>query len=43
MVGRSTEEDDAHTQSGFNESSDELSSEEEEEYGSEDDEDNIAQ
>ena len=42
MKGRSTEEDDAHTQSGFSGSSDELSSEEEK-YGSEDEEDNIAQ
>lgn len=41
MKGRSTEEDDAHTQSGFSGSSDEMSSEEEQ-YGSEDDEDDIA-
>lgn len=42
MVGRSTEEDDAHTQSGFSDSSDDLSSDQEESYGSENDEDDIA-
>ena len=42
LVGRSTEEDDAHTQSGFSDSSDDLSSDKEESYGSENDEDDIA-
>lgn len=40
---RSTEEDEAHTQSGFSDSSDSISSDENDEYGSEDNEDNIAQ
>ena len=43
LLGKSTEEDEAHTQSGFSDSSDSISSDEIDDYGSEDNEDNIAQ